>query len=107
MANSDPVRHATAQARSWGDDLGLPWRASLDQLHAQVRSWAEEIGVDPSSYPFQGAWCVAATFLHRMARVMEDSHEPEEAETVGRLADILATVGLWGGALIPDPPVRG
>ncbi len=94
------VDQAVADARSWGQDLGPAWQARLDQLHAQVRTWAERTGVDPGSYAFRATWCVATTLLHRMAAT-RDTDDLGEGATLARLADVVATVGLWGSSIDP------
>jgi hypothetical protein len=94
------VRRAVQDARSWGRDLGAGWQARLDQLHAQVRGWAGEAGVDAGSYEFRATWCVAATLLHQMARQMR-AEDPDQAASVARLADVMATAGLWGATIPP------
>jgi hypothetical protein len=63
-------------------------------MAAEVREWAVGVNVDPRSYEFKAAWCVATTFIHQMAKTAEDVTEGD-GEEMHRLADILATVGLW------------
>jgi hypothetical protein len=95
VAKKSPVDRAVDDAREWATKLGPSWVAKFDQMHAGVRRWAEEVGIDPLSYEFRASWCVATTFLHRMAEIMdEDDHDA--AEGMERMTNILATVGLWG-----------
>jgi hypothetical protein len=99
MAESNPVQEAVEHAREWVDQLGPAWVARFDQMAADVREWAVGVNVDPRSYEFKAAWCVATTFLHGMAKTA-DAAEEGEGEEIHRLADILATVGLWD---VPPP----
>lgn len=96
MANARSIDRAAEEARRWVAGLGPPWVARFDQMHCEVRRWAQEVGVDPASYEFRAAWCVATTFLHRMATVMGQD-DLAQAEGLAHTANILATVGLWGG----------
>jgi hypothetical protein len=95
VADRSSVDRAVDDARRWVVELGPHWVARFDQMHVDVRTWAEEVGVDPGSYEFRAAWCVATTFLHRMAGLLEpeDAPEPDEMSWV---ANVLASVGLWG-----------
>jgi hypothetical protein len=95
VADRNAVERAADDARRWVYGLGPAWIARFDQMHADVRYWAETVGVDPSSYEFRAAWCVATTFLHRVARLLESDDEPDP-EDVAWIANVLATVGLWG-----------
>jgi hypothetical protein len=54
--------------------------------------------VDPVSYEFRAAWCVATTFLHRMARLMEQDDDLE-ADRVKWMANIVGAAGLWSAAV--------
>jgi hypothetical protein len=92
------VERAAEDARRWVGDLGPAWIASFDQMAVDIKRWAEDLDVDPLSYEFRAAWCVATTFLHRMARLMEDD-DPAEADHVKWMANILGAVGLWGAAV--------
>jgi hypothetical protein len=95
MSDRGSIDRAAEDARQWVDELGPAWVAKFDQMHTDVRRWAEQVGVDPLSYEFRAAWCVATTFLHRMASAMKED-DPTEAESMEHLANILASVGLWG-----------
>ena len=95
MGESESVERAVEDARRWVADLGPSWVASFDQMHCDVRRWAQGVGVDPRSYEFRAAWCVATTFLHRMATAL-GGDDPEEAADMAQVANIVATVGLWG-----------
>ena len=92
------IQQAVDDAQSWGRELGPSWQARLDQLHAQVRTWAEAAGIDAGSYEFRATWCVAATLLHQMARSLGDQN-PAEGASLARLADVVATAGLWGSSI--------
>jgi len=92
------VDQAIEDARQWVGDLGPAWVASFDQMAVDVRKWAEDLRVDPLSYEFRASWCVATTFLHRMARLMEEEDEPE-SDRVKWMANILGAAGLWGAAV--------
>ncbi|MFN2590431.1 MAG: hypothetical protein ABR518_06645 [Actinomycetota bacterium] len=94
MAEGEAVQRAIEHARAWVDQLGPAWVARFDQLSADVRQWAAEVGVDPRTYEFKAAWCVATTFLHGMAKSADQASDGD-GEEIHRLADILATVGLW------------
>jgi hypothetical protein len=95
VADSSPVDRAIDDAHRWVGTLGPHWIARFDQMHVDVRTWAEHVGVDPHSYEFRAAWCVAATFLHRMAKLLgpEDSPDPDD---IAWIANVVASVGLWG-----------
>jgi hypothetical protein len=95
VADRSSVERATDDARRWVSDLGPQWIARFDQMHVDVRTWAEHVGVDPRSYEFRAAWCVATTFLHRMAKLLEpvDSPDPDD---LAWIANVVASVGLWG-----------
>ena len=93
MAESHQVQEALAHARAWVEQLGPAWIARFDQMAADVREWALAVNVDPKSYEFRAAWCVATTFIHRMAKTAELAGKGEGDE-IHRLGDILATVGL-------------
>jgi hypothetical protein len=95
VADGRTIDEAAEDARRWVSGLGPSWVARFDQMHCEVRRWAEQVGVDPASYEFRAAWCVATTFLHRMARLVGED-DPLEAEGLAHTANILATVGLWG-----------
>jgi hypothetical protein len=95
VAEAADVERAVSDAREWVRGLGPGWVARFDQMHCDVRRWAGQAGVDPRSQEFRAAWCVATTFLHRMASVI-DGDDPQEADGLHRTADILAAVGLWG-----------
>jgi hypothetical protein len=92
------VDRAAEDARRWVGTLGPAWVASFDQMAMDVRRWAADLDVDPLSYEFRAAWCVATTFLHRMARLMQDD-DPLEADHTTWMANILGAVGLWGAAI--------
>jgi hypothetical protein len=92
------VDQAIQDARQWVGDLGPAWIASFDQMAVDVRKWAEDLKVDPVSYEFRAAWCVATTFLHRMARLMEQDDDLE-ADRVKWMANILGAAGLWSAAV--------
>ena len=94
MADSNQVQDAVEHARAWVEQLGPAWTARFDQMAADVREWATAVNVDPRSYEFKAAWCVATTFVHSMAKSADQSTEGD-GEEMHRLADILATVGLW------------
>ncbi len=94
MAEGNAVERAAEHAREWVGQMGPAWVARFDQMAADVRGWAAQVGVDPASYEFKAAWCVATTFLHGMAKSAERM-DGGEGEEIHRLADILATVGLW------------
>jgi hypothetical protein len=96
---SNPVQEAVEHARAWVDQLGPAWVARFDQMSADVRDWAVGVNVDPRSYEFKAAWCVATTFLHGMAKSADEAADGD-GEEIHRLADILATVGLWD---VPPP----
>ena len=98
MPDRSAVDRAAEDARSWVADLGPSWIARFDQIHADVRRWAERVGVDPHSYEFRATWCVATTFLHRVARSL-GTGGAEEGPDLSRLVNMVATAGLWG----PDP----
>jgi hypothetical protein len=85
------VDQAIEDARRWVGDLGPAWVASFDQMAVDVRKWAEDLGIDPLSYEFRASWCVATTFLHRMARLMEED-DGLEADRVKWMANILVAV---------------
>jgi hypothetical protein len=95
VADRSSVERATDDARRWVNDLGPHWIARFDQMHVDVRTWAEHVGVDPRSYEFRAAWCVATTFLHRMTKFLdpEDSPDPDD---LAWIANVVASVGLWG-----------
>jgi hypothetical protein len=96
MADGNAVERAAEHARAWVEQLGPEWVARFDQMSADVREWAVQVDVDPKSYQFRAAWCVATTFLHGMAKSAEQlSVGDGEGEEIHRLADIVATVGLW------------
>jgi hypothetical protein len=82
------------RAHEWGSDLGPFWIAVFDQFHGDVRRWAEEVGVDPLSYEFTAAWFVACRALKQVVEVMP-AH-PSLVPRLNRMADIVATVGMWG-----------
>ena len=86
-------------AREWVGALGPHWVARFDQMHCDVRTWADEMGVSPHSQEFKAAWCVATTFLHRMAEALIDD-DPIEADQLTTVANILASVGLWGATSV-------
>lgn len=86
---------AGEDARRWVTDLGPHWVARFDQMHCDVRTWADEMGVSPRTHEFRAAWCVASTFLHRMADALVEQ-DPREADQLAIVANILASVGLWG-----------
>jgi hypothetical protein len=92
---SEKVARAEADAREWARDLGAHWVGTFDQMHAEIREWAGQVGVDQRSYEFRAAWCVATTFLHQLARRLQEDDEQDEAEQIAQLANVLATVGLW------------
>jgi hypothetical protein len=94
MAEDKAVERAVEHAREWVDQLGPAWVGRFDQMAADVREWAAQVGVDPRSYQFKAAWCVATTFLHGVANSAEHL-ETGDGEEIHRLADIVATVGLW------------
>ena len=98
MGDVKSVDQAIEDARRWVGDLGPAWIASFDQMAVDVRTWAQDLGVDPVSYEFRAAWCVATTFLHRMARLME-SDDDLEADRVKWMANILGAAGLWGATI--------
>jgi hypothetical protein len=105
LADRDSVDRAVDDAHRWVTGLGPHWVARFDQMHVDVRTWAEEIGVDPSSYEFRAAWCVATTFLHRMADLLDPDDVPD-ADELSWVANVLASVGLWGSsAQDVNPPV--
>jgi hypothetical protein len=91
------IDRAAEDARQWVNGLGPSWIARFDQMHCDVRTWAGELGVSTQSYEFKAAWCVATTFLHRMAEVLIKD-DPAEADQLANAANILASVGLWGAA---------
>jgi hypothetical protein len=95
VPQTEPIDRAVEDARRWVARLGPSWVATFDQMHCDVRQWAKEVGVDPRSYEFRASWCVATTFLHRMATVLQGD-EPDDAAEMAHVANILATVGLWG-----------
>jgi hypothetical protein len=97
------VDQAIEDARRWVGDLGPAWIASFDQMAVDVRTWAQDLGVDPVSYEFRAAWCVATTFLHRMARLMEQDDDLE-ADRVKWMANILGAAGLWSASVPLDLP---
>jgi hypothetical protein len=99
LANGRSIDRAAEDARRWVSGMGPCWVARFDQMHSEVRRWAQEVGVDPVSYEFRAVWCVATTFLHHIARLM-DEDDPMEADRLAHTANILASVGLWGGS--PD-----
>jgi hypothetical protein len=94
MADSNQVQEAVEHARAWVEQLGPAWTARFDQMAADVREWASAVNVDPRSYEFKAAWCVATTFIHGIAKTADELAEGD-GEEIHRLADILATVGLW------------
>ena len=94
MAERNQVQDAVEHARAWVEGLGPGWVARFDQLAADVREWAAAVDVDPRSYEFKAAWCVATTFIHGMAKSADEDDELD-GDAIHRLADILATVGLW------------
>jgi hypothetical protein len=57
------------------------------------------MGVSPQSHEFKAAWCVASTFLHRIADALTED-DPIEADQLTTVANILASVGLWGAASV-------
>ena len=59
MGELKSVDQAIEDARTWVGDLGPAWVASFDQMAVDVRRWAEDLRVDPLSYEFRAAWCVA------------------------------------------------
>jgi hypothetical protein len=93
VAEDKAVERAVERAREWVDQLGPAWVGRFDQMAADVREWATQVGVDPRSYEFKAAWCVATTFLHGVAKA--EQLESGDGEEIHRLADIVATVGLW------------
>jgi hypothetical protein len=95
VADRSSVNKATGDAQRWVAGLGPHWIARFDQMHVDVRTWAEQVGVDPCSYEFRAAWCVATTFLHRMAKLLEPDDVPDP-DDVAWIANVLASVGLWG-----------
>lgn len=95
------MERAAADARAWVRDLGPAWIARFDQMQCEVRAWAVKVGVDPGSTEFRAAWCVASTFLHRMA-ALADGDDPDGPVDLKEVANIVATVGLWG-----SPPATG
>lgn len=100
MGKVRSVDQAIQDARQWVSDLGPAWVASFDQMAVDVRNWAQDLQVDPVSYEFRAAWCVATTFLHRMARLMEQDDDLE-ADRVKWMANILGAAGLWSAAVPP------
>jgi hypothetical protein len=104
LADHSSVDRAIDDARQWVTGLGTHWVARFDQMHVDVRTWAQEVGVDPCSYEFRAAWCVATTFLHRMVNLLgpQDSPDPDDMSWV---ANVLASVGLWG-SFPEDPELR-
>ena len=88
------VDQAVERAHDWGAELGPFWIAVFDQFHGDVRRWAEEVGVDPLSYEFTAAWFVACRALKQVVEVMP-AH-PSLVPRLNRMADIVATVGMWG-----------
>ena len=103
MGDVRSVDQAIEDARRWVGDLGPAWIASFDQMAVDIRMWAQDLGVDPTSYEFRAAWCVATTFLHRMARLMEQDDDLE-ADRVKWMANILGAAGLWSAAVPLDLP---
>jgi hypothetical protein len=101
VADVKSVDQAIADARQWVGELGPAWIASFDQMAVDVRKWAEALRIDPLSYEFRASWCVATTFLHRMARLMEDDDDLE-ADRVKWMANILGAAGLWGATVSPS-----
>jgi hypothetical protein len=97
VADRSSVDRAVDDAHRWVTGLGPHWVARFDQMHVDVRTWAEEVGVDPRSYEFRAAWCVATTFLHRMAGLLEPDDVPDP-EDMSWVANVLASVGLWGSS---------
>jgi hypothetical protein len=97
VADRSSVERATDDARRWVSDLGPHWVARFDQMHVDVRMWAEHVGVDPQSYEFRAAWCVATTFLHRMAKLLEPEDSPDP-DDLAWIANVVASVGLWGNS---------
>ena len=96
-----PVAHAEDEARRWVRELGPGWVARFDQMHSEVRGRAAELGLTTDSYEFKATWCVATTFLHRMARILAQE-DPKEGDALASAANVLSTVGLWGaGSLAP------
>ena len=82
------VDQAVERAHEWGQDLGPFWI---------VRTWAEEVGVDPLSHEFTAAWFVACRALKEVVEVMP-AH-PSLVPRLNRMADIVATAGLWGATV--------
>ena len=91
------VDQAVERAHEWGQDLGPFWIAVFDQFHGDVRRWAEEVGVDPLSHEFTAAWFVACRALKEVVEVMP-AH-PSLVPRLNRMADIVATAGLWGATV--------
>lgn len=91
------VDQAVERAHEWGRDLGPFWIAVFDQFHGDVRRWAEEVEVDPLSYEFTAAWFVACRALKQVVEVMP-AH-PSLVPRLNRMADIVATAGMWGATM--------
>jgi hypothetical protein len=91
------VDQAIERAHEWGGELGPFWIAVFDQFHGDVRKWAEEVGVDPLSHEFTAAWFVACRALKQVVVVMP-AH-PSLIPRLDRMADIVATAGLWGATV--------
>lgn len=91
------VDQAVDRAHEWGRDLGPFWIAVFDQFHGDVRRWAEEVEVDPLSYEFIAAWFVACRALKQVVEVMP-AH-PSLVPRLNRMADIVATAGMWGATM--------
>jgi hypothetical protein len=89
-------------ARAWVHQLGPAWVARFDQMHADLRQMATEANVDPDSEAFGATWCLATTFLHRIAALLAED-QPDQGETLGDAASILASVALWGRAVRAAP----
>src|SRR3989454_10811905 len=91
------VDQAIERAHDWGGELGPFWIAVFDQFHGDVRTWAEEVGVDPLSHEFTAAWFVACRALKQVVEGMP-AH-PSLIPQLKRMADIVATAGLWGATV--------
>jgi hypothetical protein len=100
VGETQSVDRAAHDARRWVGDLGPAWVASFDQMAVDIRLWAGDLEVDPLSYEFRAAWCVAATFLHRMARIMEEDDD-DAAGHMTWAANILGAAGLWPSVVAP------
>lgn len=97
VAGKTLVDQAVERAHEWGRDLGPFWIAVFDQFHGDVRKWAEEAGVDPLSHEFTATWFVACRALKQVVEVMP-AH-PSLVPRLNRMADIVATAGLWGATV--------